>query len=78
MTTTTKTSKREISSGVRSNPAWRWFYYAAMVVFAALFLFPLVYMVSSSFKPDDQVLANSQSLEAFLPIPELPVDSIEL
>jgi len=69
MTTTTKTSKREISSGVRSNPAWRWFYYAAMVVFAALFLFPLVYMVSSSFKPDDQVLANSQSLEAFLPIP---------
>lgn len=69
MTTTTKTSKRDVSSGVRSNPSWRWFYYAAMVVFAGLFLFPLVYMVSSSFKPDDQVLANSQSLEAFLPIP---------
>ena len=69
MTTITKTTGRDISSGVRSNPVWRWLLYAVMVVFAALFLFPLVYMVSSSLKPDDQVLANSQSLEAFLPFP---------
>jgi multiple sugar transport system permease protein len=69
MTTATKTSKREVSSGVRTNPGWRWLHYAVMVLCAALFLFPLVYMFSSSLKPDDQVLANSQSLKAFLPIP---------
>ena len=72
MTTPTKPkaakSGRDIDSGVHGNPVWRWVLYAAMVTFAIFFLFPLVYMLASSFKPDDQVLANSQSLEAFLPM----------
>lgn len=62
MTTTHKAS-------VGANPIWRWLYYGFMVLLAIFFLFPLVYMLSSSFKPDEQVLANSQSFEAFLPIP---------
>lgn len=71
MTTTTTSTKgdRSVSSGVTGNPVWRWVLFAIMIVFAVFFLFPIVYMVASSFKPDDQVLANSQSLEAFLPIP---------
>lgn len=52
-----------------ANPVRRWILYAVMVALAFFFLFPLVYMFSSSFKPDDQVLANSQSPEAFVPTP---------
>jgi multiple sugar transport system permease protein len=40
-----------------------------MVVFAAFFVFPIVYMLASSLIPDDQVLAKSQSLGAFVPTP---------
>jgi multiple sugar transport system permease protein len=69
MTTGTKARSRNESSGVRSNAIWRWILFASMVGLSVLFLFPLVYMLVSSFKPDDQVLANSQSVEAFLPIP---------
>ncbi|MGI9598123.1 MAG: carbohydrate ABC transporter permease, partial [Acidimicrobiales bacterium] len=47
----------------------RWILYAVMIALAAFFLFPLVYMLASSLKPDTQVLANSQSPEAFLPTP---------
>jgi len=81
MTAKTKPDRSNVSSSVRSSPVWRWILYAVMIVLAVLFLFPLVYMVSSSFKPDDQVLANSDSFEAFLPIPfvglENYVDAIE-
>jgi multiple sugar transport system permease protein len=69
MTTTTRSTKSDVSSGVKTNPVWRWVFYAVMIGLAVLFLFPLVYMVSSSFKADDQVLANSDSLQAFIPQP---------
>lgn len=55
--------------------------YAVMLLLAAFFLFPLVYMVASSFKPDDVVLSDADSIAAFLPIPfvgvENYVDAIE-
>jgi len=75
MTAKTKPGRSNVSSSVRSSPIWRWILYAVMIVLAVLFLFPLVYMVSSSFKPDDQVLANSDSLEAFLPVPFVGLDN---
>jgi multiple sugar transport system permease protein len=43
--------------------------YVLMVLLAAFFLFPLIYMYVSSFKPDDAVLADSSSLSGFLPTP---------
>ncbi|HSK95224.1 MAG TPA: carbohydrate ABC transporter permease [Euzebyales bacterium] len=43
--------------------------YALMVLLAAFFLFPLIYMYASSLKPDDAVLADSSSFSAFLPTP---------
>lgn len=54
---------------VGAKPVWRWILYAVMTVLAVFFLFPLVYMVASSLIPDDQVLAKSQSIGAFLPTP---------
>jgi multiple sugar transport system permease protein len=70
-TEVTRKSRRaeSVSSAIRTHPAWRWVLYAVMTALAIFFLFPLIYMVSSSFKPDDAVLANSDSFEALLPTP---------
>lgn len=67
----------ERSTTARFNVRWRWVYYALMVSLAVFFLFPLVYMVASSFKPDDQVLTGSQSLTAFLPTPFVGLENYE-
>ena len=51
------------------------FQYIAMVLLAAFFLFPLVYMYISSFKPDNVVLADSDSLAAFVPAPNVGLEN---
>lgn len=43
--------------------------YLVMTAFALFFLFPLVYMFASSFKPDAVVLSGSDSFAAFWPTP---------
>ncbi|HKJ56323.1 MAG TPA: carbohydrate ABC transporter permease [Nitriliruptoraceae bacterium] len=43
--------------------------WVVMVAMAVFFLFPLVFMFVSSFKPDDAVLSGSGSLSAFIPSP---------
>ncbi len=49
--------------------------YIAMVLLAAFFLFPLIYMYVSSFKPDNVVLADSGSLAAFVPSPNVGLEN---
>jgi multiple sugar transport system permease protein len=55
--------------------------YVLMIALAAFFLFPLVYMLASSFKADAAVLRGSDSFRAFLPVPfvgaENYVDAIQ-
>jgi multiple sugar transport system permease protein len=51
--------------------------YAVMVLFAAFFLFPIVYMMVSSLVPDDQVLAKSQSASGFVPTPFVGTENFE-
>jgi multiple sugar transport system permease protein len=41
--------------------------YAVLVALAIFFLFPVAFMVAGAFKPDDQVLADADSLGAFVP-----------
>jgi multiple sugar transport system permease protein len=65
----TTTSASGGAGRVGANPVWRWIFYVVMTLLAIFFLFPLIYMLSSSFKPDTQVLANSDSFEALLPTP---------
>lgn len=43
--------------------------YLVMTLLAAFFLFPLLYMLASSFKADDAVLSGSGSFAAFIPTP---------
>ena len=49
--------------------------YVVMLLLAAIFLFPLLYMVASSFKQDGVVLSDADSIAAFLPIPFVGVEN---
>ncbi|MDH3678495.1 MAG: carbohydrate ABC transporter permease [Acidimicrobiia bacterium] len=69
MTSSRSQSSRRQSAAPGQSLVGRWLLYAVLTALAVFFLFPLVYMLASSVKPDDQVLANSQSAEAFLPTP---------
>lgn len=48
---------------------------AVMVVLALFFLFPIVFMLVSSLKPDQQLLSDTSSLRAFLPIGDISLDN---
>jgi len=67
--TTATTSNSGVTKSVGSNRIWRWALYAVMTLLAMFFVFPLIYMLSSSLKPDDAVRASSDSLKALLPTP---------
>jgi len=45
--------------------------YAVLLFFAFLFIFPVVLMIVSSFKPDLQLLRDTSSFRAFLPVGDL-------
>ena len=71
--TTQPAPKQVVTKGVRGRShrlsvAGR---YAALVLVALIFVFPVVFMVVSSFKPDLQLLRDTSSLRAFLPVGEL-------
>ncbi len=49
--------------------------YTVLSLIAIIFIFPLVFMVMSSLKPDHQLLVDSASMRAFLPIGEISLDN---
>jgi multiple sugar transport system permease protein len=49
--------------------------YLLLIVVAAVFLFPVIFMVMSSLKPDQQLLSDSNSLRAFLPVGDISFDN---
>jgi len=49
--------------------------YAVLVLIAVIFLFPLVFMLISSLKPDQQLLADTSSLRAFLPVGDISLNN---
>ena len=51
---------------------WR---YALLVLGAAIFIGPLLFMVMSSLKPDPQLLADTSNLRAFLPVGDVSLDN---
>ena len=46
-----------------------------MLVLAVIFLFPLVYMLVSSLKPDEQLLGDTSSFRAFLPVGDISLSN---
>ena len=49
--------------------------YAVLVLIAVIFIFPLIFMVMSSLKPAQQLLADTSSLRAFLPVGDISLDN---
>lgn len=49
--------------------------YTTLVLVALVFMFPLVFMVVSSFKPDHQLLTDTSSFRAFLPVGDISLDN---
>ncbi|TLP44162.1 carbohydrate ABC transporter permease [Cohaesibacter sp. CAU 1516] len=49
--------------------------YLVLALVAMVFLFPLLFMVVSSFKPDGQLLADTSSFRAFLPVGDISLDN---
>lgn len=49
--------------------------YLVLCLVALVFLFPLVFMLVSSLKPDQQLLADTGSLRAFLPVGDISLDN---
>lgn len=49
--------------------------YVAMGLLGLIFVFPIVFMVVSSVKPDFQLLQDSSSLRAFLPVGDISLDN---
>jgi multiple sugar transport system permease protein len=49
--------------------------YAVLGLIAVIFVFPLVFMVMSSLKPDQQLLEDSGNLRAFLPVGDISLDN---
>lgn len=49
--------------------------YAVLLVVAAIFIFPLIFMMVSSLKPDLQLLQDTSSLRAFLPVGDISLDN---
>lgn len=45
--------------------------YALLVVIALIFVFPIVFMLVSSLKPSQQLLSDSASLRAFVPVGDI-------
>ena len=45
------------------------------ILFACLFACPLIFMVVSSFKPDDEIMADLSSVKAFLPTGNVSLDN---
>lgn len=62
--TMTIKQKRTLSASVR---------YGFMIGLAIIFVFPIVFMMVSSLKPSFQILQDSSSLRAFLPVGDISV-----
>jgi multiple sugar transport system permease protein len=49
--------------------------YAVLTLIAVIFIFPLLFMVMASFKPDLQLLRDTSSIRAFLPVGDISLDN---
>ena len=49
--------------------------YAVLTLIAAIFSFPLIFMVMSSLKPSDQLLNDAHSFRALLPVGDISLNN---
>lgn len=51
--------------------------YLLLAILSMIFLGPILFMVSSSFKPDEQIFSDLRSMRAFLPVGDVSLDNYE-
>jgi multiple sugar transport system permease protein len=69
-------TKSEDRGGYRASRRWMLAArYTVLVTLAVIFLFPIVFMIVSSLKPDRQLLSDTGSLRAFLPVGNISLDN---
>lgn len=49
--------------------------YLLLIFFACIFVFPIIFMIISSLKPDYQLLIDTSSMRAFLPVGDISLDN---
>jgi len=49
--------------------------YAVLLIIAAIFSFPLIFMIMSSLKPSEQLLSDAHSIRALLPVGDISFDN---
>lgn len=49
--------------------------YVLLVALAIVFIFPILFMVVSSFKPDTQIFQDVTSMRAYLPVGDVSLDN---
>jgi multiple sugar transport system permease protein len=59
----------------QKQPAGLFWRYALLVFVALIFCFPLVFMIMSSLKPDLQLLTDTESIRAFLPVGDISLNN---
>lgn len=52
--------------------------YVILILVALIFILPLIFMITSSFKPDQQLLSDSSSIRAILPVGDLSLNNYQL
>lgn len=52
-----------------------WTRYAVLILIAVIFIFPLLFMAMSSLKPDQQLLSDTNSMRAFLPVGDISLQN---
>jgi multiple sugar transport system permease protein len=68
----------QVVTAARTTPSRPWrtlVRYLPMVLLAVFFLFPLVFMLVSSLKPDQQILGHVSSWRAFVPVGDISLDN---
>lgn len=49
--------------------------YAVLILISIIFCFPLIFMIMSSLKPDQQLLSDAASLRAFVPVGDISLNN---
>lgn len=76
MAATTTPRAATLPTGLRSQRRLRaTLFYILLIVLALVFVFPLLFMLSASFKTNDAIFADLRSFRAFLPVGELTLNN---
>jgi multiple sugar transport system permease protein len=69
--------RTDTSSGIRGRDAtfMKMGRYVLLVALAIVFIFPILFMVMSSFKPDTQIFQDVTSMRAYLPVGDISLDN---